>query len=207
MLGEKILKKPLLLIPYILVACLAITNVAKAQPAVLSVVPSTSEVSAPGEIVQIRINITEVTDLWSWKMRITWNASVLNITSMGDMVEGPFHPPSPTLFLGVPWPGEVPELSSTSIAIPKQGATGSGALVIINFTALAPGTTDIRITDLILLDTENNHMPVTGENGTVTVIPEFPTSTILILFLTTTAIIAIIAKISYRRRRGCINVP
>lgn len=196
-----------LLIPYILIVCTAMTNVTKAQQfATVSVHPSSYEVSDVGIRFPIKINVTEVTELWSWKIKLSWNESVLTIASSADVVEGPFKPPGMTMFLGVPSPGEIGELSSTSMAAPKQGVTGNGTLAIIYFTSVGLGTTDVVISEPDFIDKDDVDIWMTPTPGEVTVIPEFPASMILPLFLILTAAIAIATKIFWsRRHRGHIN--
>jgi len=102
--------------------------------------------------ITVAIHITDVVDLWSWKVRLTWDNTMLEIL---DKAQGEFHPPAPTLFLGVPnqAAGEIPELSDTSIAVPKQGVTGSGNLAYIRFNLFSnPGECYVRALDVIGLN-------------------------------------------------------
>jgi len=151
-----------------------------------------------GKTFTIKINITEVTNLWSWKVNLSWNPSVLKVVSV---TEGPFlkDQASPTLFTVTPWDpakGYIPEISCVSLAVPAKTASGSGTLATITFNATAPGDSYVNLTNTRLIGPppakpEISH---TVENGTVTVIPEFTTFTILAIFLIATTAVAIAAK-------------
>jgi len=109
--------------------------------------------------ITVAIHITDAVDLWSWKVRVTWDNTVLEIL---DLAQGEFHPALPTLFLGVPNQpvGEIPELSDTSIAVPKTGVTGTGNLAYIRFHLQDMGMCYIRILDVIGLNVAGDEITI-----------------------------------------------
>jgi len=203
--------KYLLLVPFILVTCMniAMTSTVKAQEVVFAISPSTYEASEPGHTFQVNLTITDVTNLWSWMCVISWDPAVLSCVSVS---KGPFIP-DPVMWLAAPPNASaIPSLSCISMTVPKTGYNGSGTLATITFNATAVGNTYLRLTGTYLLDPKTTSTkPVliehTVEDGTVTVVPEFPTSIILPLFLMATAGIAVLVKIFAKKSRYCIKVP
>ena len=189
---------------------MAMPSVVKAQEAVIAVYPA--EVIIPeediGKTFEINVTIRDVTNLWAWKVRVTWDPAVLTCT---QVTEGPFlSDVGGTFWMEPPIQvGEIPDLSN--VLLEPAGATGDGTLATMTFSADAPGVTNVVLSETELIDwAGGNEEPIQhdAEPGTVTVIPEFPASMILPLFLVTTAIIAIMAKVAWsRRRRGYVNVP
>lgn len=208
-------KKFLLLIPCVLIACTAITSIVKAQEAIIAVDPPSYTAPEPSHTFPVNITITNVIDLWSWKIRLSWNPSTLSLAvdpDTGDPLieEGPFlKAAGSTLFLFKPpnqTGGYIKELSCT-LMVSKE-VSGSGTLATITFNATAVGESNITMPETDLVDLDENPISCTVINGAVTVVPEFPASLILPLFLTITAITALIAKMVWpRKRRGYINTP
>ena len=207
-------KRSLLLKSSILVACMviaysAMTAVVRGDGVIVSVAPSTYNVSAPGTTFQLNITITGVptspasATLWSYSVAVKWNPAILNCT---DVAEGPFlsSQASPTLYLASPpdnVAGNISQITDTSMKVPPKGAGGSGVLAILTFTSIAPGNTNITILKPDFMAVSKAKISVTVQNGTVIVIPEFPVSAIIPVFLIITTAITIIAKISRPRRR------
>jgi hypothetical protein len=194
------IRKPFLTI-VTLVLCLAITGLARADaPTTISINPPTTQVSQDqiGQPFQVQINVTSVTDLWSWKVRVSWNPNVLNYAGIE---EGPFMKSAgSTLFLAADQDqtaignGYLPEVSCTSLA--SAGVNGSGVLVTINFTSLTAGNSSIDLTETEL------HQPGAGNpeiqhatiGGQVTVIPEFQEWLLLPIIFAVTVLVALTRK-------------
>ena len=202
--------KFLLLILCILISSMAMTSLVKATPETLAIYPPSHTVEELGEQFQVNITIADVTDLWSYILDLSWNASILECI---EVTEGPFMKNvAGTVFLSkAPEPGYIPEITCSFLSI--VGASGNGVLATVTFNATGIGETDLHIGGPLagepdLIDNDEWPITVTVEDGSITVIPEFPTSIILPLFLILTAIIAIMVKIAWpRRRRGPINIP
>jgi hypothetical protein len=208
------LKKRSLLLTSSILACMviaysAMTAVVRGDGVIVSVAPSTYNVSAPGTTFQLNITITGVPTtpnnktLWSWSLKVTWNPAILNCSGAD---EGPFTlQAAPTFYLASPPDnvvGTVDQITDTSMHVPPKGAGGSGVLAILTFTSIKAGDTNISILKTDFMAVDKSKISVTVQNGTVIVIPEFPTSAVIPAFLIiTTAIAVIIAKISRPRRR------
>jgi hypothetical protein len=116
--------------------------------------------------------VENVTDLWSWKVKITWDPSVLAL--VGSPTEGPFLQTAGSTFFAVaPSPaGEVSEVSCTLLA--ATGASGSGDLAYLTFEAVNAseyGITDITVASTVILGSGASHtvMPRFVAGGQVTV--------------------------------------
>jgi hypothetical protein len=158
-----------------------------------------------GQTVQVSINVTDVTNLWRWWVSIQWNPQVLNLTSIS---EGPFlKSVGATLFTSAIdnqtaiKNGLLPEafcgLESAT------GATGSGVLANVNFTALAPGASSISLKVLGLSAYQNGSLveiPNQVINGNFVVVPEIQGWLFLIAPLAATAALIILKKKQLLRR-------
>jgi len=196
--GFKMKNKKLFCVAFI-ITCLALTSSAKAQETTISIDPPTYEVaeSEIGEIFTINITLNNVTNLWSWKVRVDWNPEILNFT---ETAEGPFlNNTGDTLFLWANnWTaigeGYIPEISCTLQS--SAGVNGSGVLATVTFQSLSPGTSNITLTETVLKEPETGHLEISHNvsNGEVTVIPEFQPWMILPFVLIATAVIILMKK-------------
>jgi hypothetical protein len=107
-----------------------------------------------GATINLTLYVQDVSSLWSWKVNVTWDNSMLQLAPANNVTEGPFlssNGASATLFMEAPpTAGNIPELSSTLLE--NSSVTGSGALATISFTVENFGNTTINITDTRLLN-------------------------------------------------------
>jgi hypothetical protein len=107
-----------------------------------------------GATINLTLYVQDVSSLWSWKVNVTWDNSMLQLAPTDNVTEGPFlsnNGASSTLFMEAPpTPGNIPELSSTLLE--NTSATGSGDLVYLAFTVQNLGDTTINITGTRLLN-------------------------------------------------------
>jgi hypothetical protein len=113
----------------------------------------------PGGTINFTLYVQDVSSLWSWKVNVTWDNSVLQLAPSNNVTEGPFlssNGASTTLFMEAPpTPGNIPELSSTLLE--NSSVSGSGALAYIAFTPQTfPFTTTINVTGIRLLNPAGN---------------------------------------------------
>lgn len=119
-----------------------------------------------------------VFDLYAFQFDLSWNPALLRVESVG---EGPFLPlAGSTIFDG----GTIDNTSGVlslvfdtlSSAIP--GASGSGVLVSVSFTALAKGISPLQFSNLIVLDSSFNDPGITATDGALSIVsdPVVPTS-------------------------------
>jgi hypothetical protein len=192
------MKNERLFIVAFIITCLALTSSAKAETTI-SIDPTTYEVTEPeiGQTFALNITLNNVTDLWSWKIRVNWNPEILNFT---EIAEGPFlNSNGETLFLWANnWTaikeGYIPEISCTLLS--SGSVNGSGVAATITFQSLSQGTSNITLTETVLKEPGIGHPEISHEanEGEVTVIPEFQTWMILTFVLTATAAIILMKK-------------
>jgi PKD repeat protein len=103
----------------------------RAQTTVLGLNPSNYVAHSVGENFTINIVVTDVQNLWSWCVGISWDPTVLSL--IGNPLEGPFlKAKGQTLFLPLPAiNGTIKELSSTLLSF--ASASGSGVLATLDF--------------------------------------------------------------------------
>jgi hypothetical protein len=172
---------------FAILLCLALASLAgisvripgvKSSPsATLSLQPATitgpSSSIALGKTFNLTLYVANVTDLWSWKVAISWDPKVLNLTS--GPTEGSFMG-SGTLFLAHPTNyarGSIPELSDTYLS--DTSISGSGILANLTFKVIGYSATGsiISISNAVMLgpSTPHNHIAFTTTNATFTLPP------------------------------------
>jgi hypothetical protein len=149
------------LVIFMLMPLLAATQRVQAQSTTISLIDQsvieqthTYFYAEIGATINLTLYVQDISSLWSWKVNVTWDNSMLQLAPANNVTEGPFlssNGASATLFLEAPpTPGNIPELSSTLLE--NSSVTGSGALATISFTVLNYGNTTINITDTRLLN-------------------------------------------------------
>ncbi len=190
-----------------------------AQTTVVSIKPAEVEVPEPGQIFTVDVNITDVTNLYGYEFKLFWKNDVLNLTTAvrppGHFLEPVISPEN--IFAGK-W--EIKnDFNAThgrfwavvTLTAPETAKNGSGVLARLNFTGINMGTTPLILSNgregpVKLSDDKVKPIPHTGENGIVTVIPEFSINTVvpLLLIASLTAITA--AKLTRSKKRLGANV-
>jgi hypothetical protein len=205
MSGKKALCVSLILLLAVSVALVSIPSVHALVP-LISLSPATISVSAPGQNFTVDVNVTDVSDLKGVVCMLDYNASILNATLVSKTAitndatkwlpidaNGTFHwdgPPTINNTIGRVW---VYPWGFTPF-------TGSGAVLSITFTAIAAGNSNLHFYFTQLLDSMADEIPHDVEDGTVTVIPEFPTFIIVPLLLIAT-LAATLAKMFWSKKR------
>ena len=128
----------------------------------------TVSVDAPAEVDEgsdfvVRVNITEVTNLFSAQYVVSFNTTVLNLTGVTDGVVG-----------GVTFPiFEYNPAIYSVVQLLVGGVTGSGYLAELHFHVIgsAGDTSDINLTAGKLADTEAAYITATWTGAFVEVVP------------------------------------
>jgi hypothetical protein len=167
----------------------------------VSILPPTVTINAPGENVTVDLNITDVTNLYAYEIKIWYLNSIVNATK-AERPPGHFMEPSdPANQFIANW--EIKNNFNAThgriwlaftLLKPEPAKSGSGILAKITFKGLSVGTTQIKIETggqypAKLADgITGAPIPNTAQNGEITVIPEFPSMVIpFILMLAFTA--------------------
>jgi len=139
---------------------------------------------ALGSLFDVSIGIVDVADLYAFQFDIGFDPLILSAQSI---TEGSFLPDGGTTFFipgiidnGI---GTITFTADTLIgAVP--GVLGDGLLATISFKAISSGTSDVSLSEVILLDSSLNDISASPTGGSVNVanessVPE-PTSLALL---------------------------
>lgn len=190
-----------------------------ADTAIMAVDPPSKIVDAPNLSFTINVTLSiahkiDFFDIYD----ITWDSTVLELeTGTGaDIVEGPYMKAfGSTLFTFTGINNAIGKIGEVACGyLTASEANGTGVLFSIKFKSKAAGISPITIGhETYLLDSKTNaswYMDSTNglqiNDGSVNVIPEFPTSVLLPLFLVATTIAIAAATLSSRKRRILHNI-
>ncbi|MBV9500208.1 MAG: PEP-CTERM sorting domain-containing protein [Acidobacteriaceae bacterium] len=150
--------------------------------------PASQTVSV-GQTFTLDINVDQIPDLFDYEFSLSFNPAVLAAQSV---TEGALFANTGDSFFS---PGSI---NNTAGTIPTTadtlegkvpGVSGPGTLAMVQFTAIAAGTTSIDFSpphDLILQDSKGNTLAVTAHSADITAgtsIPEPATLSLLALAL------------------------
>ena len=142
-----------------------------ATPLVAATVVSTGSASvSSGQTFTVPVSIADVSDLFAFQFDMTFDPAILQLQSIS---EGGFLPSAgSTIFV----PGTIDNTAGTATTTadtltgPGPGASGGGTLADLNFQAIAPGTSALTLSVVILLNSAGGDIsPFTTSNGSVTV--------------------------------------
>lgn len=149
--------------------------------ATLSIDPSQKSVEV-GQTFIVNVQISSVEDLFAYEFKLTYNASVVNLTGpprASIPQAGTFLVPSDgTSFFIAVWtlnetssylpPNQTAHVAY-SLLTPETGRSGSGILVTFTIKALTAGSTTLDLNNDMLVDATGNLIPHDSVNGLVTV--------------------------------------
>jgi len=170
----------------------------------VSAVPSSST-PILGETLTVNITISNVQNLYAIDVTLRWNASVLQVLNVNSRLgveshpDGVLHeqlPNSPIEILEDTLSPETGEyhIAATSVN-PSSSFSGSGNVAILTFNVTALGHSGLELeselADRPASGGNANFIEHTIDNGSVNVIPEFPSiiAVALLLILATTVVV------------------
>lgn len=215
--GENLKKLSLstILIAMTLIAfALAFAPSARAQDTVVSVLPATVDIAAVGATQTVDINITDVTAMYAYEMKLWYENAFVNTTAAnvvrpaGDFMEpetgdtGRFIPKWEVNNAFNATHGRI--WVSFTLLAPESSRNGSGILFKITFTGVAVGSTPIVLANypgsagpVKIADTSAAPIAHTVSNGTINVIPEI--MMLLPIFAVTSLVAVSIAKLRKKK--------
>jgi hypothetical protein len=120
----------------------------------------------------LSILISNVSDLYAFQFDLSFDASLVQLLNIS---EGGFLPSAgTTMFV----PGTIDNTTGSATGTADTlvgmipGASGSGVLASFTFQRIAPGTSPISLSNVVLLDSNLNEIPFTIQNGSITMVPE-----------------------------------
>ena len=218
--GENLRKLlPTILITMMLITfAMAFTPHAKAADGtVVSVLPASVDIAAVDSTQTVDINVTDVTNLFGYEMKIWYLKTIVNVTTGGAVrPAGHFlEPIDPSNQFQAKWQytynyNDTHGMLWLAITLltPETARSGSGILVRITFKGIAVGSTLVEIdypgfaypAKLSNNGTPPTAIPCTDTYATINVIPEFLMTLLLPIFAITSLIAVSIAKLRKRRQ-------
>jgi hypothetical protein len=176
-----------------------------AQQAEVSISPQTQTIPQEGLSFTINITIQNVNDLYGWELKLYYPNNILNGT---EVTEGPMLKTDGalTFFLNHLFTDAynqthgIINLLCLRVEAEAPGVNGNGVLATITFKTTSTGNAILHLEDVKLSDSNANPIPYTINDATVTVIPEFTSTTIQLIILLTTAA-ALLGKTLQKQKR------
>lgn len=173
-----------------------------AQTTVVSILPSSVTIEDVGQTVTVDLNITDVTNLYGYEIKIWYLNDIVNATKV-ERPQGHFLEPQldPNNYYVPKWTIKN-DYNTThgmiwiayTLLSPEQGRSGSGILAKITFIGLNVGQTPVILNNqpgsqgpVKLANDQAQPIPHTVQDGSITVIPEFPSALLVIVFLVISA--------------------
>lgn len=204
------MRKPFAYILVLSIATILIAYVptpANASPTSIEVIPHSTE-PLLDEFLIVNITVNDVTDLYLWMFRLSWNKTILQLNSIN---EEPFLEKDGGTTSGIMLSPSISEINEAgrieeaacSLVGAVPGVNGSGTIATLNFTCLSMGSTSLefweesplheRETDL--LNSNGETIPHTTLPATVDVIPEFSGFATLLLLIAVSSLVILGKKV------------
>lgn len=168
----------------------AVPTCVGAQTTTVSLDPQDATVPNVGMNFTVNMNINDVTDLYSYELKLYYNSTLLNGT---QVTEGQFLKSGGSTSF---WVSNFTDTYNAThglihiictLTATASGVSGSGVLMTIQFRSMATGGPSALVfANASLSDSNFNPITAVAVNGTFTVIPEFPLGIIqltLMLFM------------------------
>ena len=140
--------------------------------ATVSIQPYITKVWGTDEVFTVNITVTDVTNLYGWEIKLYYDSSILNGTSVS---EGSFLKGTGETFFNYTIDdnydathGRIKVFNTLLGEIP--GASGTGVLCIVTFETRDLGISALDLEDTLLADLNSNLMPHTTAGGAVQVV-------------------------------------
>lgn len=197
------------IVTFLLILCSICMPYAEALPSTtVTVDPETITVGEEGvppptDSFKVNVTVHDVENLYGWQIKLYFDPAILNCTAA--------EYPADHVFAGKQFMPVNAVIKNDSVLF---GATlygedvfnGTGTLCQITFIGESVGDSslDFDANETYLLDFDLNDIQMTTEQGSITVIPEFPSWLITPLLIITTLVAAILRKtLRYKKATGC----
>jgi len=182
---------------------------ARSSPTSIEVIPLSTEAMLD-EFLIVNITVNDVTDLYLWMFRLSWNKTVLQLNSIneeaflekeGGTTSGIMLSPSISEINDI---GRIEEAACSLVGV-VPGVNGSGTIATLNFTCLSIGSTSLEFWEESplhepksdLLNSDGESVLHTTLPATVNVIPEFSGFATLLLLIAISSLM-ILSKKAFR---------
>jgi hypothetical protein len=153
-------------VKFFCLAAFSFVSIIKAQTASVFIQPVEQNINV-SSTTYISVSISDVSDIRSFSITIYFGNTLIEITEVNEL---DFFSQHSTMFLWNVYLGQGKLIVDASIyGVGSQ--SGSGDLFEVEILALGSGVADLSLQDIILRDSENNDIPFTSENGSITINP------------------------------------
>ncbi|MEM0007888.1 MAG: cohesin domain-containing protein [Candidatus Bathyarchaeia archaeon] len=132
--------------------------------ATLYVSPQTVKGSV-GQFITINISISNVADLYGWQVKLEWNPQVLNFSSV---TEGIFLKNHGQTFFSQKFIEVGGLILDCTLIGDVPGVSGSGTLATVEFYVKGEGTSQLRLSETLLVSSSENPIPHIVKSGQFT---------------------------------------
>jgi hypothetical protein len=151
----------------ILAVVLAYVILSSRSSTVLSVEPNAVE-EATGQNFTVNVSISNIADLYGWQLELSWNSSLLNVTSVteGSMLKSSGNSTffSPVVNNAA---GNLSALCTRILSFGSSvtGVSGNGTLMMIQFEVVGSGACDLNLYDTQLFNSKDSAISHTVQNS------------------------------------------
>jgi len=164
--NTSLLLKSVFLLLMILLSTSLLTELSNSATATVYVYPSSSTVVV-GQTFSVDIRISAVSDLYGWEFKLGWNPDLLNVV---DVTEGPFLKQGGSTFFTKKVNNTLGYiLVDCTLLGDVPGVNGEGTLAIVKFYAEKEGTSVLDLYDTKLVNSLEQPITHTANDGSVTV--------------------------------------
>jgi hypothetical protein len=134
---------------------------------VLSVEPKTVQ-EVTGQDFTVNVSVSKVADLYAWQIALSWNPSLLNVTSV---TEGPMLKSSGNSTFFSPLvnnaAGNLSALCTRVLSFGSSvtGVSGDGTLMTVQFEVIGSGACDLNLYDTQLFNSKDSAISYTVQNS------------------------------------------
>jgi hypothetical protein len=156
-------RKTIMIIAFIAILAITLAYIIvnwPTSPVTIYVAPSTIA-GAVGEDFTININISNVVDLYAWKLKLRWNVTILEAV---NVAEGSFlKNGGSTLFIKNNTAGNI--ILDCTLIGDISGVSGKGTLATIQFQVNRSGNCDLDLYDTMLASSSEKYITHTVSGG------------------------------------------
>lgn len=118
-----------------------------------------------GQIVKINISISNVADLYGWQVKLEWNPQVLNFSTAA---EGTFLKNHGQTFFSQKFSESGSLILVCTLEGDVRGASGSGTLATVEFYVKGNGTSELKLSETLLVNSSEGLIPHAVKNSQFT---------------------------------------
>jgi hypothetical protein len=151
----------------ILIVAVAYVILSSSSSTVLFVEPKAFQETV-GQSFAVNVSVSNVADLYGWQLELTWNSSLLNVTSV---TEGPMLRSSGNSTIFQPavnsTEGNLSAVCTRVLSFGSSiiGVSGDGTLMTVQFEVIGNGTCNLTLYNTQLLDSKIRDITHTVQDG------------------------------------------